>query len=105
VGEGGEAERSEAEAGEGSGEIHLMTYKSQIYKKISQEYAEHGTVDHSRYEYVRGDIHTNAVEGYYSIFKRGMKGVYQHWAPRLRPLGIKGKRLTYRRPRKAKLQA
>jgi ISXO2 transposase-like protein len=29
-------------------------------------------------EYVRGDVHTNTVEGYYSIFKRGMKGIYQH---------------------------
>ena len=35
-------------------------------------------VEHSAHEYVRGDIHTNTVEGYYSIFKRGMKGVYQH---------------------------
>ena len=38
----------------------------------------HGRVEHSTDEYVRGDIHTNTVEGYYSIFKRGMKGVYQH---------------------------
>ena len=29
-------------------------------------------------EYVRGDAHTNTIEGYFSIFKRGMKGVYQH---------------------------
>ncbi len=33
---------------------------------------------HGEHEYVRGDIHTNTVEGYYSIFKRGMKGIYQH---------------------------
>ena len=33
-----------------------------------------------KHEYVRGEIHTNTVEGYYSIFKRGMKGVYQHCA-------------------------
>ncbi|WP_271606569.1 MULTISPECIES: transposase [unclassified Bradyrhizobium] len=31
-------------------------------------------------EYVRGEAYTNTVEGYYSIFKRGMKGVYQHCA-------------------------
>jgi hypothetical protein len=33
-----------------------------------------------RKEYVRGEVHTNTVEGYYSVFKRGMKGVYQHCA-------------------------
>ena len=33
---------------------------------------------HSASEYVRGDVHTNTIEGYFSIFKRGMKGVYQH---------------------------
>jgi hypothetical protein len=35
-------------------------------------------VKHTAKEYVRGDVHTNSAEGYYSIFKRGMKGVYQH---------------------------
>jgi hypothetical protein len=35
-------------------------------------------VRHSRKEYARGDVHTNTVEGYFSIFKRGMRGVYQH---------------------------
>ena len=38
----------------------------------------HDWVDHSREEYVRGDVHTNTIEGYFGIFKRGMKGVYQH---------------------------
>jgi len=37
-----------------------------------------GAVVHRNEEYVRGEIHTNTVEGYYSIFKRGMKGIYQH---------------------------
>ena len=45
---------------------------------IGKEFAEHGAVEHTADEYVRGDIHTNTVEGYYSIFKRGMNGVYQH---------------------------
>jgi hypothetical protein len=36
------------------------------------------TVNHSIDEYVRGIVGTNTVEGYFSIFKRGMKGVYQH---------------------------
>ena len=38
----------------------------------------HDWVDHGREEYVRGDVHTNTIEGFFSIFKRGMKGVYQH---------------------------
>jgi hypothetical protein len=33
---------------------------------------------HARDEYVRGDVHTNTIEGYFSIFKRGMRGIYQH---------------------------
>lgn len=39
---------------------------------------EHSTVTHSKDEYVRGDVTTNTVEGFFSIFKRGFKGVYQH---------------------------
>lgn len=39
-------------------------------------FASHPAVEHSVQEYVRGMVHTNSVEGYYSIFKRGMKGVY-----------------------------
>ena len=35
---------------------------------------------HSAKEYVRGDVHTNSAEGYFSIFKRGMRGIYQHCA-------------------------
>ena len=38
----------------------------------------HDWVDHGHDEYVRGDVHTNTIEGYFSIFKRGMKGIYQH---------------------------
>ena len=38
----------------------------------------HDWVDHSKDEYVRGDVHTNTIEGFFSIFKRGMKGIYQH---------------------------
>ena len=39
---------------------------------------QHKTVNHSRGEYVRGTAHTNTVEKFWSVFKRGMKGVYQH---------------------------
>jgi hypothetical protein len=42
-----------------------------------QEYASHETVNHSENEYARGDVTTNTVEGFFSIFKRGMRGVYQ----------------------------
>ena len=84
-------------------------------------------MNHSQEEYVRGHVHTNTVEGYYSIFKRGMKGIYQHcsekhlhrylaeydfrYSNRIRLgvddvqrteraiKGIVGKRLTYATPR------
>ncbi|MCC0031173.1 MAG: IS1595 family transposase [Brucellaceae bacterium] len=106
-------------------EAHLMTDESRVYLPMSKEY-RHDTVNHSKDEYVRGSIHTNTVEGYYSIFKRGMKGVYQHCAEHhlhrylaefdfrysnriklgvddneraFRALvGVKGRRLTYRQP-------
>jgi len=59
-------------------ESSLMTDQAPHYKAVGREYADHGSVDHSKYEWGRGDVHTNTVEGFYSIFKRGMKGVYQH---------------------------
>ncbi len=59
-------------------ESRFMTDQAQQYKTLGKEFPEHGSVEHSAHEYVRGDWHTNTVEGYYSIFKRGMKGVYQH---------------------------
>ena len=48
--------------------------------KKEAEVKSHASVNHGKKEYVRGDVHTNTVEGFYSIFKRGMKGVYQHCA-------------------------
>jgi transposase-like protein len=59
-------------------ETRLMTDESKLYVKVGAEFASHETVNHSAKEYVRGDVHTNTIEGYFSIFKRGMKGVYQH---------------------------
>ncbi len=107
-------------------ESRLMTDKALHYKQVGGEFAEHGTVAHERGEYGRGDIHSNTVENYYSVFKRGMKGVYQHckekhlhrylaefdfrYSNRVRlgvddvertaraVKGIVGKRLTYRTP-------
>jgi transposase-like protein len=58
-------------------ESRMMTDQARHYQAIGRWFAGHGTVNHGVHEYVRGDIHTNTVEGYYSIFKRGMKGVYQ----------------------------
>jgi len=107
-------------------ESNLMTDAAPWYKGVGQEFASHGSVHHESEEYVRDQIHTNTVEGYYSIFKRGMKGVYQHcsekhlhrylaefdfrYSHRVRLgysddartaevlKGIVGKRLTYRNP-------
>lgn len=59
-------------------ESTLQTDKATWYKDGGREFAKHETVKHSLEEYVRGDAHTNSIEGYFSIFKRGMKGVYQH---------------------------
>ena len=56
----------------------LMTDDANFYKRIGKEFADHQAVNHSEEEYVRGLAHTNTIEGYFSIFKRGMKGVYQH---------------------------
>jgi hypothetical protein len=63
-------------------ETRLMTDEWTAYRSIGFWFAGHETVKHSANEYVRGLAHTNSVEGYYSIFKRGMKGVYQHCSER-----------------------
>jgi hypothetical protein len=102
---------------------YLMTDEAGVYKRTGREFSGHGTVNHSIEEYVRGSFwHTNTIEGYYSIFKRGINGVYQHVSQKhlkrylgefdcrynerdiddtARPAkavaGIKGKRITYRR--------
>jgi len=59
-------------------ESMLMTDEAALYGKIGTEFKHHFTVEHGKGEYVRGTVHTNTLEGYFSIFKRGMKGVYQH---------------------------
>ncbi len=61
-----------------SKESRLHTDESYLYKTVGREFEDHETVVHSRKEYARGDVTTNTVEGFYSIFKRGMRGVYQH---------------------------
>jgi transposase-like protein len=59
-------------------EAHIMTDEAGQYRFLSNDFADHDFVRHGAGEYGRGEIHTNTIEGYFSIFKRGMKGVYQH---------------------------
>lgn len=107
-------------------ESMLMTDEARYYGPIGKGYKHHFTVDHSSGEYVRGSVHVNTLESYYSVFKRGMKGVYQHCAEKhlhrycaefdfrhnhrialgvtdvqraeAALLGVRGKRLYYRQP-------
>jgi transposase-like protein len=62
-------------------EAHLLTDDAGQYRLIGPEFAKHEVVAHSTGEYVRGDVHTNTAEGFFSIFKRGIYGVYQHVSP------------------------
>lgn len=107
-----------------SHESRLHTDESRLYTGAEAVFAKHETIKHRAGEYARGDVTTNTVEGYFSIFKRGMRGVYQHCSEKhlhrylaefdfrfnnrialgtndgeraaLAMKGIAGKRLTYR---------
>lgn len=59
-------------------EARLMTDGARLYRYVGKGFATHESVNHDAGEYARGDVYTNTVEGSFSIFKRGMKGVYQH---------------------------
>jgi transposase-like protein len=59
-------------------ESKLFTDESRLYTRVGANFDEHSTVNHSAKEYARGEVHTNTIEGYFSVFKRGMRGVYQH---------------------------
>jgi transposase-like protein len=65
-------------------ESRAFTDESRIYGSLFDQIAEHKSVNHSQGEYVRYEngeaIHSNTVESYFSIFKRGMRGTYQHCA-------------------------
>ena len=67
-------------------EAKVYTDDAATYYKKLEGFAGHETVNHSAEEYVRYEngeaIHTNTIEGYFSIFKRGMKGIYQHCGER-----------------------
>jgi transposase-like protein len=120
-----------------SKEARLMTDTAPVYKKMFTDFSRHDTVDHSKDEYARRDgetvITTNTIESYFSVFKRGMRGTYQHCAEKHLhrylaefdfrhnnriALGVNdtdranelaknivGKRLTYRRPNRSNIQA
>jgi transposase-like protein len=59
-------------------ESTLNTDEALRYRKMGKKFAAHDVVNHGDDEYVRGTATTNTIEGYFSIFKKGMKGVYQH---------------------------
>jgi transposase-like protein len=62
-------------------ESWLMTDEAKHYRAVGKEFAGHSTIHHTLGEYVDPEdatIHTNTIEGYFGLFKRGMKGIYQH---------------------------
>jgi transposase-like protein len=61
-----------------STDSHFRTDESGVYWSVGEEFKTHRTVVHAAEEYVRGDAHTNTAEGYFSILKRGIHGVYHH---------------------------
>lgn len=56
----------------------IMTDEFRSYRGLSKEFAGHETVEHGVREYVRGSVYTNTAESFFSVMKRGIKGVYQH---------------------------
>jgi transposase-like protein len=59
-------------------ETRLHTDEARHYERVGTQFAAHETVNHAAEEYARGDVTTNSVEGFFSVFKRGMFGIYQH---------------------------
>ena len=59
----------------------IYTDEAGVYKQTNKFFKAHESVNHSIDEYVRGDVHTNTIEGYFSILKRGLNGIYQHVSP------------------------
>lgn len=59
-------------------DANLMTDELRLYKPIGKEFASHQTVKHSAKEYARGNAHTNTIEGFFSILKRGLIGTFHH---------------------------
>lgn len=61
-----------------SSRSRLMTDEAPVFNLLGWRFASHETVAHKKDEYVRGDVYTNTVEGFFSILKRGVYGIYQH---------------------------
>jgi hypothetical protein len=59
-------------------EAVIASDEARYYSSFGAHFAGHETVKHVDDEWVRGEIHTNTVENFFSVFKRGMRGVYQH---------------------------
>jgi transposase-like protein len=59
-------------------ETRVFTDEAGYHARLAADFAGHYWVNHSIGQYGRGEIHTNTIEGFFSIFKRGMRGVYQH---------------------------
>jgi len=57
---------------------NLMTDETSVYNTAGQHLASHEKVNHSKKEYVRGNVHTNTVESFFSVFKRGLVGTFHH---------------------------
>ena len=61
----------------------VYTDEAGQYRSLGRVFADHDFVRHSADQWAKpGGVHTNTIEGYFSIFKRGMKGVYQHCSKR-----------------------
>jgi len=59
-------------------ETALMTDEAGQYRTVGTEFASHGKVNHGKDEYVRGHVHSNTVEGFFAILKRGVTGTFHH---------------------------
>ena len=59
-------------------EATLYTDQAKMYRKLGKGFRKHEAVNHSADEWARGEVHTNTIEGVFSVFKRGMIGTYQH---------------------------
>lgn len=57
---------------------HMMTDELNVYHALSMGFRKHETINHTKDEYVRGNVHTNTVEGFFGLLKRGIIGSFHH---------------------------
>ena len=62
----------------------VFTDEYRGYQRLGADY-RHESVNHSHWEYVRGDVHTNGIESFWALLKRGCYGTYHHWSPKHLP--------------------